>query len=496
MSLDGHGTLVDQLVRALRGEIEKAHVGARLPPTRSLAQDLGVSRNTVITAYGELDNEGLITTRFGAGSFVSRLTSVRPVRKRADAAADETRIEAVAKRPRLSRAGQRLENLDPSPILERAELEFDFRYGLPIVGAFPFNTWSRIVARRAMMSATSMLGYGEAAGYQPLRTELAEYLRRARGVVCDADQIIITNGSQQALDLIARVLVNPGDRVILEEPAYEGAREVFQVSGARIDAVPVDKHGLQVDRLPGGSTPCRIVYVTPSHQFPTGAVLSADRRRKLLKWAQRQGCFVIEDDYDGELRYDIRPLEAIKAAEPQEQVIYIGTMSKVLFPSLRLGYLVSPLQLVKALVAAKHVTDRQTAFLLQTSLSDFMAQGHFNRHLLRAKRLCAHRRRALLEAIDQHLGPKVSVTGANAGIHVMMSFNARSTDDVERVIARSADVGVGIYPIAPYYLHAPRRAGLLLGYASMEADMIREGIKRLAAVIESVKSSGLSPEPV
>jgi GntR family transcriptional regulator/MocR family aminotransferase len=292
----------------------------------------------------------------------------------------------------------------------------------------------------------------------------------------------IWSGSQQALDLIARILVDPGDRVVLEEPQFEGARQAFGAAGARIVAVPVDEDGLQVARLPAGSSRCRAVYVTPSHQFPTGAVLSAQRRRQLLEWAQEHGCFVVEDDYDGELRYDIRPIEAIKAADADDRVIYVGTMSKVLFPSIRLGYIVSPRSLVSTLVAAKHVCDRQTPMLLQSSLSDFFAKGHFNRHLVRARRLCSLRRAAFLKAVDEHLGSKVTVAGASAGIHVMMWLEHRQGKDVPELIAQAAEASVGIYSIAPYFIHAPRRAGFLLGYASMEEDMIHEGVKRLAKV--------------
>jgi len=483
ITLDGVGTLVDQLVRALRVEILKGQVGARLPPTRTLAKDLGLSRNTVITAYGELANEGLVVSHFGGGSFIGgHDTSSRQTGT--SAKSPPIAGSAAAGELRLTKFARRLEQLDPSPILERPELKFDFRYGLPVLGDFPFGTWSRIVARRAGSSAVSVLGYGDAAGYLPLRTEIAQYLLRARGVRCDPEQIIITNGSQQALDLTARILIDPGDRVVIEEPNYEGARQAFSMAGARIVAVPVDKDGLQVHRLPARSSRCRVAYVTPSHQFPTGAVMSAPRRRELLQWANAQGCFVIEDDYDGELRYDIRPIEAIKGGDDNDQVIYVGTMSKVLFPSLRVGYLVSPRRLVKSFIAAKHASDRQTPALLQTSLSDFMAQGHFNRHLLRARRLCAQRRSALLKAIGTHLGASVTVEGANAGIHVMMWLVGRPSSDVARIVDNAAEAGVGIYPIAPYFMHAPRVAGLLLGYASMEEEMIDEGISRLADVLK------------
>ena len=479
LSLDGEGTLVDQVLRALRTELHKLSDGTRMPPTRSLAQDLGVSRNTVIAAYSELASEGLIASHFGGGSFVSSLERAVPSVDQPIPAA------CTGKAIRLSDFAGRLGSLDASPILERPELRFDFRYGLPVVGDFPFSAWSRIIARRATIASISVLGYGDAAGYMPLRIEIAEYLRRARGITCTPSQVIITTGSQQALDLTARALVNPGDRVVLEEPAYEGARQVFSALGARMVAVPVDKEGLQVTKLPARSSKCRAVYVTPSHQFPTGAVLSAARRAQLLEWARINECYLIEDDYDGELRYDVRNIEAIKGADADDRVIYVGTMSKVLFPSMRLGYMVSPQALVETLVRAKHVTDRQTPALLQMSLADFMTQGLFSRHLLKARRLCAHRRNALLSAVATHLGDSVTIEGANAGIHVMMWVNDRTADEVPALIAKAASIGVGIYPISPYFMHPPKRAGFLLGYASMDEEMIGQGIALLAQVLKS-----------
>ncbi|MGH8516332.1 MAG: PLP-dependent aminotransferase family protein [Panacagrimonas sp.] len=477
LSLDGEGTLVEQLVRALRAEIQKSGQGARMPPTRVLAKDLGVSRNTVIAAYAELANEGLIASHFGGGSFVSGLEKAA----RPEPAAPE---DAAAAAPRLSEFAERLRFLDASPILERPELQYDFRYGLPVVGDFPFVAWSRIVARRATIASVSVLGYGDAAGYRPLRIEIAEYLRRARGIVCSPDQVVIVSGSQQALDLTARILINRGDHVALEEPTYEGARQVFAAAGARVVSVPVDRDGLEVSQLPAHSPRCRVLYVTPSHQFPTGAVLSAPRRAALLEWARAHGSYIIEDDYDGELRYDVRNIEAIKGADADDRVIYVGTMSKVLFPSMRLGYLVSPVALVESLVRAKHVCDRQTPALLQMALADFMTQGLFSRHLLRAKRLCAHRRGALLNAVGQHLGDTVSIEGANAGIHVMMWINDRPASDVPALVAKAAAIGVGIYPISPYFIHAPKRAGFLLGYASMDEAAIAQGIALLAPTLK------------
>ena len=424
-------------------------------------------------------NQGILESRYGAGSYVSELDG---------AILDEFEPPPEASPGsvvKTSEYAKRLRRLDSSPILERTELRYDFRYGLPIIGDFPFQTWSRIVARRAMIGSVPVLGYGEAAGYLPLRVEIAEYLRRARGISCTPEQVIITSGSQQALDLTSKILTDRGDRVVLEEPSYEGARQVFSAIGARIVAVPVDGDGLQVSRLPGLSSGVKAVYVTPSHQFPTGAVLSKTRRVQLLDWARDANSYVIEDDYDGELRYDIRNIAAIKGMDSEDRVIYIGTLSKVLFPSLRLGYLVSPRALVDSFITAKHVTDRLTPALLQMSLADFMVQGHFGRHIIRAKRICAQRRTALMSAVDEYLKGRVSLEGTNAGIHVMMWINGRSSRDVPAIVQASAEQGVGVYPIEPYFMHPPKYAGLILGYASMEENMIHDGIKRFSEVLKN-----------
>jgi GntR family transcriptional regulator/MocR family aminotransferase len=482
LKLDGRGSLVDQLARALRAEIRDAEPGSRLPPTRTLAAELGVSRNTVTMAYGELVNEGQIESRFGGGSYVGQRLDRQP-QKPVTKPVLKLETASVSLSPILSRFARRLTGFEPSPILERPELRYDFRYGLPVINDFPFAHWTRIVGHRASVSSTSLLGYGHAGGYPPLRLSIAQYLRRARGIVCEPDDVIITNGSQQALDLIARILIDSEDGVVIEEPHFEGAREAFSAAGARLVAVPVDRDGLQVSKLPGATAHCRVVYVTPSHQFPTGAILSSSRREELLAWAREQNAFIVEDDYDAELRYDVRPQAAIKAVDSEDRVIYVGTMSKVLFPSLRIGYIVSPPALTKSFLAAKHVCDRQTPLLLQTSLSDFIAYGHFDRYLVRQKRLCGRKRATFIRAIEDHLGDDVGVQGVSAGIHALLWLNGRPASEVPKLIAAAAQIGVGIYPVAPYFLHAPRRAGLLLGYASMDEPLIAEGIARIAKVL-------------
>lgn len=482
--LDGQGTLYGQIYRALRSAILSGQLGggARLPSSRTLAIELGVSRNAVLAAYGQLITEGYLAGQVGSGTYIASDLVGHAV-PTGRAGRDGSRASSV--RPqRLSTFARRTLDLDPSPILQRPGLSYDFRYGLPAVGDFPHALWGRLMARRAQTASIRSLGYGEPEGYLPLREALADYLRRARGVVCELQQILIVNGSQQALDVAARVLLDPGDGVVIEDPHYEGARQVFIGAGARLVTVPVEAEGLDVAALPRKADSARLLYVTPSHQFPTGAVMPLERRLRLLAWARDANGYILEDDYDSEYRYDTKPVEAVQGLDRSGRVIYVGTFSKVLFPSLRLGYLVLPPPLVRPFTVAKHLTDRHTPTLEQTVLADFIRLGHFARHLRRSRARNAARRRALLEALREHLGDRVEIVGANAGIHVLVWLRNFRLSEMRRLVDRAERAGVGIYPVTPYYLRPPRRAGLLLGYASMDEPEIRAGIQRLGALLK------------
>ncbi len=480
LRLNGQGTLYQQTYRALRAAIPKLRPGARLPPSRHLASELGVSRNTIVAAYGQLVTEGYLVGQVGAGTYLAP-----ELPRLAVPESSSGRQPARAALPHISALARRIVHQDPSPILQQPGLLYDFRYGLPTVGDFPHVLWRRLLVRRARVASVASLGYAPPEGHAPLREALADYLRRGRGVVCAPDQILVVSGSQQALDIAARVLLDPGATVVLEEPHYEGARQVFDAAGARLVAVPIDASGLDVATLPPRARRARLVYVTPSHQFPTGAVMPLDRRLRLLQWARKAGAYVLEDDYDSEYRYDVRPVEAVQGLDRDGRVIYISTFSKVLFPSLRLGYLVLPRPLIRAFVAAKHITDRHTTTLLQATLGDFIREGHFARHLRHSRARNARRRRALLEAIEEHLGDLLEVSGAAAGVHVLLWLRGFRVDDLPGLIRRARGAGVGIYPVTPYYLRPPRRAGLLLGYASMSETEIQAGIRQLAAILRS-----------
>jgi GntR family transcriptional regulator/MocR family aminotransferase len=368
----------------------------------------------------------------------------------------------------------------------RDVLPYDFRYGRPSFTDFPHETWCRLIARRARRVTIRDLDYGPPEGMPALREAIADYAGRARAIGCTPEQIIVVNGSQQALDLAARVLVDPGDVVLMEEPHYRGARNVMRAAGAKIETIAVDEHGLRTEALEARRARIRLAIVTPSHQFPTGAVMPLARRLKLLSWATRSGACVFEDDYDSEYRYSGRPIEALAALDDSGRVLYAATFSKVMFPSIRLGYIIAPERLVEPLRSAKALMDTGGSSLTQAALVDFIHEGHFERHLHRMRTRNASRRAAMLEAIERNLGDRVQVSGVNAGLHLMLWLREMPASKTRELEMRAARAGVGVYSVAPFYLNPPNRAGLLLGYASMREKEIAEGIRRLAIVVNAL----------
>jgi GntR family transcriptional regulator / MocR family aminotransferase len=479
-SLDGRGPIYQQIYRSLRAAILSGALPphTRLSSTRSLAQETGVSRNTVVIAYEQLLAEGYIVGQLGSGTFVApeipdvAHTVVERTRS-ANAADDVSAYDCSAYATRARRS--------PSPVMKPRgpAIRYDFRYGLPDLEAFPFDIWRKLLARH-IRAAAGPLMYGAPEGSIRLREVITGYLRRARGVQCDPDQVVVVNGSQQALDLIARTLIDPDDVVVIENPNYLGAREVFLAAGARLAPGLVDEDGLNIDRLPPLARRARLIYVTPSHQFPTGAVMPLARRLALLAWAADHGSYVIEDDYDSEYRYAGRPIEAMQSLDRNGRVIYVGTLSKILFPALRLGYLVLPKPLTEVFRTIKYLSDRHTASLQQDVVTEFVAQGHFERHLRRTRKRNAQRRVALLRALEREFGDAVRVQGANAGLHLLAWFRNRAPEEAEEIVARAEQAGVGVYPVTPYYLDRPPAAGLVLGYAALNASDIDMGITRLA----------------
>jgi GntR family transcriptional regulator/MocR family aminotransferase len=351
------------------------------------------------------------------------------------------------------------------------------------VDEFPRQIWRRLLAAHARRASGDALGYGSPAGHGPLRSALSEYLGRARGVVSDPDRIVVVNGTQQALDLLARVLLDPGDGAVVEEPHYPGATIPFEAVGARLLRVPVDATGLDPARLPPTAQRPRLAYVTPCHQFPSGVIMPLERRLALLQWASRVGAWVIEDDYVSEFRYEGRPLEALQSLDRDGRAIYLGSFSKTLFPALRLGYLVLPRDLVGPVLAAKWAADRFSAPLYQEALTELISSGQFERYLRRAGVRNAGRRRALITELRERLGDRVEIAGENTGVHLVVWLNDVRPRELNALIARAASAGVGIYSVAPSYAEPPRRAGLLFGYAALTEGEIRAGVRRLADLL-------------
>ncbi|WOD39823.1 PLP-dependent aminotransferase family protein [Nodosilinea sp. E11] len=468
-----------QIYAALRQKILTGQLAPRqrLPSTRALAQSLGVARSTVTQSYDQLLSEGYLQTVVGSGTYVGDQLP-------------ETLLHAHSTKPVhaesppplvLSAYGQRLAELVAGPSPEPST-PISFRYGRPALDQMPLGIWRQLLSRHCRRAdwldyATDPMGYG------PLREAIATYLAQARAVQCHPDQILITNGTQQAISLATQLLVSPGDTVALEEPSYLSARRIFASQGANLHPIAVDGEGLDVDTLARLTDSIRLVYVTPSHQFPTGAVLSLPRRLALLAWAQRQGALLLEDDYDSEYRYGGRPIPALQGLGSGQSVLYLGTFSKVLFPALRIGYMVLPLELVKLFSRAKWLADRQVPTLEQAVLADFIAEGHLERHIRRMRSLYDQRRQTMVTALQTHFGPRATILGDKAGLHMMVRFQTTLPD--AELIARAEQVGIGLISAAPQYLGKSPGHEFIFSFTELNEGAIANGIARLATLVSS-----------
>ncbi len=469
-----------QIYQGYRDAIVEGRLRAGQPllSTRSLSGELGVSRIPVLAAFEQLVAEGYLESRVGAGTFVARSLpdelSLRPQRV--------TRRRAGGRpgRRNLPRLPEVLLRTPPAP---PAPVGAAFRVGQPALEDFPFRVWARLVARHSRNPRASWLGYGEPMGHPPFREAVASYLRTARAVRCEADQVMVTSGSQQALQIAARALLEPGAPVWVEEPGYFGARDVLLLAGARLVPVPVDDEGLDVAEGIRRSPRAHAAYVTPSHQYPLGSTMSAARRLQLLDWAQAAGAWVIEDDYDSEYRYESLPVAALQGLDRDDRVLYVGTFSKVLFPALRLGYLVVPPDLVPRFAAIREAMDVFPPTFSQAVLADFIGEGHFGRHLRRMRELYRERRSVLVECLGKELGAAVRVEGAQAGMHLVTAM-ARGTRD-RAISARAERRGVRALPLSECYLGAPARAGLVLGYGGTRRAEIPAAVRRLREAFET-----------
>ncbi len=468
-----------QLYERMRGGILSGvlSAGARLPSTRTLAAELGVSRATVVTAFGQLLAEGYLEGKVGSGTYVAGSLPDDLLGVRVE---QDLRPGPVPSGRGLSLRGTLLA-ATPTTIVRDRGSSRAFRPGVPALDEFPYGVWRRISGNVWRRPQEAMLGYGDPAGYWTLREEISAHLRAARAVRCVPEQVIVVSGSQQALDLASRVLLDPGDAVWVEDPGYMGARGALSGSGARLVPLPVDEEGLVVAAGIEREPEARLVCITPSHQYPLGVTMSLARRLELLGWANRSGAWVIEDDYDSEYRYTGRPLEALQGLDGEGRVVYVGTFSKVLFPALRLGYLVVPPDLVGAFTAARELTDRHPPTVEQAVLAEFIAQGHFARHLRRMRALYAARQATLLEGISRQLSGLLDASPAGSGMH-LVGWLPEGADDRE-ASRRAAKQGVEAPPISLYRTHPGGRGGLMLGYAAVDEAGIRDGVRRLAKAL-------------
>ena len=497
LTLDGRGPRYAQITRALVSQIQHGALapGSRAPSTRELARDTGCSRNVVLLAYEQLLIEGYFVSRQRQGTFVASGAQGAQGASGARGAAGAAGAQSAAgvqsasrARGALSAQGRRLIDATRQALGNvpyHPGCAIDFMYGL-------CEPDERLVRsfRRALMQPLRdrAFSYASPLGDADLREQIATRLRTARGISRPADHIVLTAGTQQALDICARLLLGPGDRVIMEDPGYEVATCAFEAAGARMLYVPVDRDGLDPARFPNGRPPARLAYVTPSHQFPTGAVMPVARRHALLEWARRARAFIFEDDYDGEFRYAGQPIPALAGLDP-DAVIYCGTFSKSLFPACRLGYLVLPPSLVDAALRCKWISDRGSSRLIERAIAELLRSGDYDRHIRRMQRRYRERRDVLIRSLRQHLGSAAEIEGSSAGLHLIAWLPDLAPGRVHAVVSRCLELGTGVYPLTTHARRPPSRAALIFGYGVIQAGDIDRGVQgvALACAAESAR---------
>jgi GntR family transcriptional regulator/MocR family aminotransferase len=520
ITLDRSGEAAEGLTRQIYAQVRQAilsgrlRAGDRLPPSRALAQELDVARLTVATAYDWLRAEGYVSGRVGAGTFVAPVfEGYAPVeRDEAEARATE-RVSAPARpattaegheplRPALTEWARRIQAI---PLIGAGSLdggmdggmdgaEFDFRPSIGAADLFPWARWRRIVAwqdtadplaelRTQARERAARAGRWDALlGPLETRAAIAAWLRRSRAVRCDPDQLLIASSVQQVLALLARLLVEPGQPLLVEDPSYIGFHAAFLAEGAALRGIPVDESGIRVEALPepgtsGELASARLLIVTPSHQYPTGVTLSLERRMALIEWARRAGATLVEDDYDGDLRLEGQPLEALRGLDERDEVIYLGTFAKALYPAARLAFAALPRWLIEPVARARAASDRHPAWRDALAIARFIEAGELERHLARVRRVYRGRRDALVAALHAELGDIAQVGPAEAGIHLLATLPA-GTDDVALTVQARAR-GLAIAPLSQHY-QAQARPGLLLGFGAMSEERLTEGVRRLA----------------
>lgn len=462
--------------------------GQRVPSSRSLAAELKVSRLTVVSAYEQLEAEGYLQTFRGAGTCIA--ASIPELLRRGGARTGRAERKARGTR----RTAARSQELLGMPEEPQPDIAGPFRVSLPALDQFPRRAWSRLISRHARSASIKDMAYGDPMGEPEFRAAIADYLGAVRAVRCDASQIMVTSGSQQALQVTLRALLDPGDPVWVEEPGYSGTQRALVASGCEPVPVPVDDEGLDVEEGIRRRSSARAAYVTPSHQYPLGMTLSAARRIKLLNLAQSADAWIIEDDYDSEYRFGTEPITSLQGLDTDDRVIYIGTFSKVLFPALRMGYLVLPKDLIPTFRVVRDAVDIFPPVLYQRALTDLIRDGGFARHIRKMRALYAVRRERMIQAIERYFGGVADVASAAAGLHLVVRL-PRNIDD-RAAAARATAAGIACSALSVCCLSPPQRGGLILGYGGVAAGSVDESVRKLAKVVlnHSLPASGAATD--
>jgi len=470
------GNLYRWLYAELRGAILDGRLrpGSRLPATRDLASAYRLSRSTIVTAFEQLKSEGYVEGRSGSGTYVSEVLPEHLL----DVRGPKPEKRLPHRRIALSAYARRLQPFRGTAVRPMRA----FRPNQPALDLFPTDLWAQVAARRLRRVSANLLAGGEALGYRPLREAVAAYLNSSRGVKCTAEQVLILSGAQEALDRTARILLNPGESVWMEEPGYPGAGVVFRALGAQIRRVPVDSEGLSLEIGKKRWRAPRLVYVTPGHQFPLGVTMSLRRRLALLGWARRSGVLIFEDDYDSEYRYAGRPVPAMQGLDRSGVVIFAGSFTAVLFPALRLGYLVVPEEMVDVFAAAESVSTHHPPLLEQAVLCDFITEGHFARHIRRMREIYAERLQELLDSAKEKLSGALEISNVEAGLQTVGWLRPGLSG--EKIANLAAVRDVEVVPLSRYASGRPRREGLILGFAAVDPKELRRGVDELAKILQ------------